>query len=154
MIKINVISKQDNWKRFLKSPNLYMRDKIRKINKKNKSFKRKRIYCTLLLSDTKDIKKLNKKFRQKNKSTDVLSFPFYNKKDLVKVLKKEKEIYLGDIIININKIKYKKDKNKFKYKFNKLWIHGLLHLFGYDHKKNKDFYVMNKIERKFISYLH
>ena len=34
MIKINVISKQDNWKRFLKSPNLYMRDKIRKLNKK------------------------------------------------------------------------------------------------------------------------
>ena len=84
MIKINVISKQDNWKHFLKSPNLYMRDKIRKLNKKSESFKKKKIYCTLLLSDTKEIKKLNKKFRQKNKSTDVLSFPFYNKKILLK----------------------------------------------------------------------
>ena len=43
-----------------------MRDKIKKLNKKNKSFKKKKIYCTLLLSDTKEIKNLNKKFRQKN----------------------------------------------------------------------------------------
>ena len=38
--------------------------------------------------------------------------------------------------------------------FNKLWIHGLTHLFGYDHKKDLDFLKMNKIEKKFISYLN
>ena len=62
----------------------------------------------MLLSNTKEIKKLNSKFRKKNKSTDVLSFPFYNKKNLKKKLKNEKEIYLGDIIINLNKIRQKK----------------------------------------------
>ena len=40
---------------------------------------------------------------KKNKITDVLSFPFYKKKDLIKKLKKEKELYLGDIIINLPK---------------------------------------------------
>ena len=41
----------------------------------------------------------------------------------------------------------------FKLEFNKLWIHGLVHLFGYDHKKDKDFSKMIKIEKKFLSYL-
>ena len=60
-----------------------------------------------MLSGNKEIRHLNKKFRKKNKSTDVLSFPFYTKKELLKRFKKEKEVYLGDIIININKIKNK-----------------------------------------------
>ena len=68
----------------------------------------------MLLSNTKEIKKLNSKFRKKNKSTDVLSFPFYNKKNLKKKIKNEKEIYLGDIIINLNKIRSKKNMKNFQ----------------------------------------
>ena len=103
-----------------------------------KAFKKKSIYCTLLLSGNREIKNLNKKFRKKNKSTDVLSFPFQAKKELNNLLKKEKEIYLGDIIINLNKIKNKNLKD-FKSEFNRLWIHGLVHLFGHDIKKKKIF---------------
>ena len=73
--------------------------------------------------------------------------------ELNKKLKKEKEIYLGDIVININEIKSKQNKDYFKIEFNKLWIHGLVHLFGYDHKRNKDFNNMNRIEKKYLSYL-
>ena len=91
---------------------------------------------------------------EKNYSTDVLSFPFYKKGELEKKLKNNKEIYLGDIIINLNKIKNKKNKSIFSFEFNKLWIHGLVHLFGYDHKKEKDFQKMVKIEKKFLSYLN
>ena len=76
------------------------------------------------------------------------------KKDLKTQLKRERDIYLGDIIININKIKNRKNLSNFKTEFNKLWIHGLTHLFGYDHKKYKDFINMKKIEREFISYLN
>ena len=76
-----------------------------------------------------------------------MSFPFYDEKNLKKIIKKEKEIYLGDMIVNLNKIKYKKNKSKFLEEFNKLWIHGLVHLFGYKHKKNKDFYLMQQIEK-------
>ena len=100
-----------------------------------------------------EIKKLNKKFRKKNRSTDVLSFPFYNKNDLKKKLYKDKEIYLGDIIINLNKIKFRKEIKNFRNEFNKLWVHGLVHLFGYDHKKDKDFKNMLRIEKRFLSYL-
>ena len=59
------------------------------------------------MSGNKEIKKLNNQFRGKNKSTDVLSFPFYNKRELKKKLKNEKEIYLGDKIVNLKKVKKK-----------------------------------------------
>ena len=153
MIKINTISNNKNWKNYLTNPSVFIQKKIKNLNRRIKTYKRKTIYCTLLLSGDREIKELNKKFRKKNKSTDILSFPFYNKKNLKVKLKKNKEIYLGDIIINLNKIKNRHNKKKFKIEFNKLWIHGLVHLFGHDHKKNKDFDDMQKIEKKFLFYI-
>ncbi len=152
MIKINIISNNKQWSKYIKDPDRFIQTKIKNFNKNFKNYKKKTIFCTILLSGDKEIKKLNHKFRKKNKSTDILSFPFYNKKELNKRLRNEKELYLGDIIINLDKIK-KKNKIIFKSEFNKLWIHGLTHLFGYDHKKDKDFYKMNKIEKKFLTYL-
>ncbi len=154
MIKINTISNDDNWKRYLKNPNTFIQKKINKFNKKFKKYKKNILFCTLVLTGSKEIRKLNKNFRKKNKTTDVLSFPFYTKKEFKKKIKMNKEIYLGDIIVNFNKIKNKENKNHFITEFNKLWIHGLTHLFGYDHKKDLDFLKMNKIEKKFISYLN
>ena len=153
MIKINVITNNFNWYRFIKIPNNYIERKIKKLNLKNKNYKKNIIFCTLLLSNTKAIKKLNSKFRKKNKSTDVLSFPFYNKKNLKKKIKNEKEIYLGDIIINLNKIRSKKNMKNFKLEFDKLWIHGLVHLFGYDHKKEKDYRKMIQVEKNYLKYI-
>ena len=150
MIKVNVITKNKNWLNYIKRPNYYLDKKIKKINLEEKKIKKNNIFCTLLLSGNKEIKYLNKKFRKKNKITDILSFPFYKKKDLIKKLKKEKELYLGDIIINLNKIKNKKIKKNFEIEFNRLWIHGLTHLFGHDHKKDKDFKKMNQVEKKYF----
>ena len=153
MIKINVITNNNNWYRIIKNPINYVARKIDKINRSENLFFKKNIYCTLLLSDNKEIKNLNKKFRKKNKSTDVLSFPFQDRKELNNLLKKEKEIYLGDIIINFNKIK-NKNLNSFKSEFNRLWIHGLVHLFGHDHKKEKDFLKMNQVEKKYLNLIN
>ena len=154
MFKVNVILNNIEWKHYLKRPNNYIENRIRNINKKKKLHKRKKIFCTLLLSGNNEIKKLNKKFRNKNKSTDVLSFPFYGKKEFKNKINKEKEIYIGDIIVNINKLNEKKNIKNFKSEFDKLWIHGLVHLLGYDHKKNKDFSNMLKVEKKFLSFLN
>ena len=154
MIKINVITNNINWLKYIKDPNNYLERKIKKINLKEKKFDKKSIFCTLLLSGNKEIRNLNKKFRNKNKSTDVLSFPFQTKRELNNKLKKEKEIYLGDIIINLNKIKSKKILKKFKNEFDRLWIHGLVHLFGHNHKKNKEFLRMIKIEKKYFDFIN
>ena len=154
MIKINVITNNINWFRHIKNPNNYIDRKLNKLNLKDKKFKENNIFCTLLLSGNKEIKLLNKKFRKINKSTDVLSFPFQKKDEFKKKLKKEKEIYLGDIIINLNKIKNRKVLKIFKFEFDRLWIHGLVHLFGHDHKKKKDFLKMRQIEKKYFDFVN
>ena len=154
MIKINVIVNNINWLYYIENPKTYINKKINKLNSKNKQFKKIKIFCTLLLSDSKVITKLNKKFRKKDKITDVLSCPFQTKKELKKKLKKDKEIYLGDIIVNIKKIKNKNKKKIFKNEFDRLWIHGLVHLFGYDHKFNKDFFKMSKVEQKYYELIN
>ena len=151
MIKVNVILKKKAWKNYLKNPTRFIKNKISKINSNNKKFKKNHLTFTLLLSSDNEIKKLNKKFRNKNKVTDILSFPFYNKKNLEEKLLKEKDIYLGDIIINYNKIENrKKNKKNFIREFNKIWIHGLVHLFGHKHKRDKDFKTMHKIEKNYL----
>ena len=153
MIKINVITNNNNWYKSIKNPVNYINAKIDKINKFEKKFYNRNIYCTLLLSNNNEIKYINNKFRKKNKSTDVLSFPFQGRKELNTILKKEKEIYLGDIIINFNKVK-KNNLKSFKLEFDRLWIHGLVHLFGHDHKQEKDFLKMSQIEKKYLKVIN
>ena len=154
MIKFNVITNNPKWFKYIKNPDRYLNKRINNLNNNSKKFIKNNFFCTLLLSGDNEIKKLNNKFRKKNKITDVLSFPFQTKKELKKILKKEREIYLGDIIVNINKIKNKKEIKDFKIEFDRLWIHGLVHLFGYDHVHNKDYVKMNKIEKKYFDLIN
>ena len=150
MIKIEVLIKDKNWKKYLSNPNKYLNSQAKKINLK-KYFKSKLINISVLLTGNNDIKFLNKKFRKKNKTTDVLSFPSYDQNTMRIKLKSRKNLYLGDIALNLYKID--RGKNKFKSEFDKLWVHGLVHLMGYKHYKNKDFFKMKKIEDKIIKQL-
>ena len=141
MININVFSNEKAWSKRLKRKELFF-NQICKLFPKRYKFLNKKVSFTLLLSNNKNIKKLNKDFRNKNKSTDILSFPFHRK---VKISKKT---YIGDIIISYNFIdKPKSQKLKFfKKKLIKTFIHGFLHLLSFDHKKNKDYKKMLKEE--------
>ena len=152
MIKINVIVKDKNWFKFIKNPEAYLSRKIKKIQT-DKFFGKKRYQFSLLLSEAKEIKYLNKKFRKKNKTTDILSFPSQNKKELKMLSKFNLEIYLGDIIINFKKLNTS-SKLLFKRQFDVLWIHGLVHLFGYDHIKDTNYKKMAAIEMKFLKKLN
>ena len=151
MIKADVLTTNKDWKKFIKTPQFYINKKLKKINKKTKLFKNNNYNFTLLLSDDSRIKKLNIKFRKKNKTTDILSFPFHEKKNLVKLLKKKQnKIYLGDTIINLNKIKMEMINKSSYLNFDKIWIHGLVHLLGYRHKSNLDYSIMKKLEKKLL----
>ena len=90
MIKVNVITSNKNWRKHVGRPEIYLKKKIKKLYQNNKFFKNKALEFSILLSDNLEIKKLNKRFRKNNKSTDVLSFPFYEKKEISKLLKKKK----------------------------------------------------------------
>ena len=155
MINVNVFSEEKAWTKRLKNYNLFFK-KICKAFPKKYKFINKKISLTLLLSNNRNIKRLNRVFRKKNKSTDVLSFPFYNKVELLKLLKvkNKKEIFIGDIIINLQKIRNKSDKKNFLIELDKLWVHGLAHLFGHRHKIDRDFFKMNKIEKEFLKHLN
>ena len=141
MINIDVFSDEKAWDKRLKKKGLFFK-KICKAFPKRYKFPNKNVSLTLLLSNNKNIKKLNKNFRNKNKSTDILSFPF-NKK-----LKIIKETYIGDIIISYNYIDKPKSQkiNIFKEKLVKTFIHGFLHLLEFDHKKDNDYKRMLKEE--------
>ena len=143
MIKINVLSEEKSWsKKIKKKEKLF--SKICKNFPKKFRFQNKRVYLTLLLSNNKRIQRLNKKFRNKNKHTDILSFPFEQKK------RNLKEIYLGDIIISFNYMDRPKNLStkKFKEKTIKTFIHGFLHLLSYDHVKDTDYKKMYNVEKK------
>ena len=75
-----------------------------------------------MLANSKKIKILNKKFRKKIKL--LMSYLFRTiTKGVEKEYFKNKDIYLGDIIINLQKISYRLNKEKFFERFNELWIH-------------------------------
>ena len=145
MIKVNVEVNNKSWHKKIKSPKKYFSKKLKKILKITPALKKKNITFSILLTDSSNMKKLNKKFRNCNKSTDVLSFPYFPPKNL-KLLKK-KNIYIGDIAAGYEIISIQSNKNNFFFEFDKAWVHGFLHLLGFDHIKNKDYFRMNKIEK-------
>ena len=149
MIKINVKVKTNPWHKKVKSPKKYFNNKLKKISKIVPFFKGKNITFTILLTNSLNMKKLNKKFRKCNKATDVLSFPSFSLSNLKSI--KEKKIYIGDIAVSYDIInKRSRDKNFLK-EFDKVWIHGLLHLIGYDHIKNKDYKKMFRLEKRILN---
>jgi len=142
MINAEILIDSVNWKKKLKNTDLFF-NKILKSFPKKYQFNRKKVILTVLLSNNKKIKQLNKKFRKKDKPTDILSFPFGKK--ISKSI-----FYLGDIIISYDFINKPKSLNifQFKDKLAKIFIHGFLHLVGFDHIKDSEFKKMNKEELK------
>ena len=128
MTKVNVIIDFYKKKSYKDQKKKYLKDN-------NKEF-------SLLLTNSKRMKNLNSKFKNKNKPTDVLSFP-----NNYKFIDRN---YLGDIAINFEIVDKRSKKTNFYYEFDRMWVHGYLHLLGLDHKRNKDFIKMSKIEKKIL----
>ena len=142
MIKANVILDNLLWKKKIKNPNNYIKSKL-KLLSKNKFFKNKNQEFSILLTDNKNMKKLNYKFRNKKNPTDVLSFPLN-----YKILK---NIYIGDIALSYEIINRRSNISNFFLEFDKMWVHGYLHLIGYNHKKISDYKKMSKKENLILN---
>ena len=145
MIKANVVLDNPIWKKNIKKPNNYIKKRL-KILSKLSFFKNEMHEFTLLLTNNKKMKSLNSEFRKKTTTTDVLSFPFNYKVN--------KNSYLGDVAISYEIIHKRSAKSNFFIEFDKTWIHGYLHLLGYDHKKIKNFKKMNKKENLILNYFY
>ena len=143
MINIDVVSESNLWSKKIKKKDIFFNSLASFFPKKYRYIKKK-ISLTILLSNNKNIRKLNKKFRSKNKSTNVLSFPSEKEFNI------KKSLYLGDIVISYEFMNKPKTLSnlEFKNKVTKIFIHGFLHLLGYDHIKLKDFKKMLIEEEK------
>ena len=143
MINVNVFSNEKAWSKKLKRKKFFFNQICKAFPKKYK-FSGKKISFSLLLSNNRSIKRLNKEFRNKSKPTDILSFPI-NKK--IRILN---QTYIGDIIISYDFIDKPKSQKieKFKEKLIKIFIHGFLHLLGFNHIKNVDYQKMLNEEKR------
>ena len=147
MINADVVLDHYLWKKKIRNPKSYIKKKLVKLNNLS-LFKKKSKNHTIFLTNNTKMRELNKKFRNKNKTTDVLSFPFHNKTNY------KKNIYLGDIAINYEIINKRSKNSNFFIEFDKMWIHGYLHLLGHNHKKKKDFIKMKKLENLILNYFY
>lgn len=113
-----------------------------------------RIHLSLLVCGEQKIKKLNAQHRNKNKITDVLSFPAHH--DLRKAPKssdKFPDLFLGDLVICHQKVHSQAKQFKISYldEFIHLFFHGLLHLSGFDHElSRKEELLMEKWEKNLL----
>ena len=109
------------------------------------------IKVSVLLCGEAKIKQLNSEYRNKNKVTDVLSFPSFN--SLRRAKEKgdftTEELYLGDLAICHSRTKQQARDFKISYwdEFIHLFMHGIIHLLGYDHElSQKEEKVMQNFE--------
>ena len=92
---------------------------------------------SIALVDDKEIQFLNKKFRDKNKATNVLSFPSNGPAPI-----------LGEIILSYETLKKEAEELliPFKHHLIHMLVHGFLHLQGFDHQTDEDAAIMEKLE--------
>ena len=144
MIKVNVVLDKIIWKKKIKRPDYYLKKKFNNLLKKFKTTSNAQ-EISIFLTNSEKMRQLNLRFRKKNKPTDVLSFP-------INIVKK-KIGYLGDIAISYEIVNKRSKNSNFNYEFDRMWVHGYLHLLGYDHKKIREFEKMQKLEKKILNYI-
>ena len=103
---------------------------------------------SLVFLKKEEIKKINKKFRKKDKPTDVLAF------ELSEPFLTGKQGLLGEILICPEVVSENAEKygNTLKAEMMKVFVHGILHLLGYDHEKSlQQAKEMEKKQEKYLS---
>lgn len=108
---------------------------------------------SVTLCDNAYIRELNKQYRNKDKHTDVLSFPIYDNGEFDD-LECRTGAMLGDIVISIERAKEQSKEigNSFLYEVAFLTVHSMLHLLGYDHERSdEDDELQCRIQREIIS---
>lgn len=87
---------------------------------------------SVLITDDEEIKELNRTYRGKDRSTDVLSFPMGDRI--------EGRVILGDVVISLDTAQKqaRKLRHSLEEEVERLLVHGILHLLGYDHELGEE----------------
>jgi probable rRNA maturation factor len=148
MVEISYNIKSLEWNKNLPSYKKCISNSVHQTFKIIKFSSNNEISISFLLTSNSEIKLLNQKYRNKNKPTNVLSFPMNEKI--------ENKNYLGDVVIACEKIideSYEQNIKKYKY-LSKMTIHGVLHLLGYKHDTDRQFNKMNSIEKNILEEMY
>ena len=148
MVEISYNIKSSEWNKNLPSYKKCISNSVNQIFKIIKFSSNNEISISFLLTSNSEIKLLNQRYRNKNKPTNVLSFPMNEKI--------ENKNYLGDVVIACEKIideSYEQNIKKYKY-LSKMTIHGVLHLLGYKHDTDRQFNKMNSIEKNILEEMY
>ena len=122
------------------------------------------LYVYVRLTDDEEICRINSEQRGINRATDVLSFPQLNypeRSTAAKVPDLLRQEYdpdvdaccMGEIIISVDHARQQALEygHSFERELSYLFIHGMFHLFGYDHIKDDDRAIMRKMEEKALA---
>lgn len=122
------------------------------------TFKKLCIKCDPIVSvsivDNRYIHKINKKYRGIDRPTDVISFAFLDSENNYdKILFLPGPVVLGDIYISLDKAKEQAEEygHSLHRELSFLFVHGLLHLLGYDHMNKEDEEEMFKLQDEILS---
>lgn len=148
MVEISYNIKSSEWNKNLPSYKKCISNSVNQTFKIIKFSSNNEVSISFLLTSNSEIKLLNQRYRNKNKPTNVLSFPMNEKI--------ENKNYLGDVVIACEKIideSYEQNIKKYKY-LSKMTIHGVLHLLGYKHDTDRQFNKMNSIEKNILEEIY
>lgn len=98
-----------------------------------------KLYISVILTNPDEIQEMNKEYRKIDKTTDVLSFPMYER-DEIPHLNKEIEEPIGDIVISVERVR--KQAKEYEHSFERelayMLVHGFYHIMGYDHMEEME----------------
>ena len=117
-----------------------------------------KLLVSITLTNPENIRKLNNEYRNIDKSTDVLSFPMFEKEEIDNMVKNAIWDYndiLGDMVISIEQVEKQAVEygHSFEREFAYMIVHGFYHLMGYDHIKEEDKAIMRPKEEKVLNKL-
>ena len=115
------------------------------------SLPKEKLLVSITLTNPENIRKLNKEYRNIDKSTDVLSFPMFEKDEIDNMVRSGKwefDDILGDMVISIEQVQNqaKEYGHSFERELSYMVVHSFYHLMGYDHIKEEDKELMRPKE--------
>lgn len=143
MLNIVNKTKYKGFKRFYPLLEQYYQKTLKALKLKDK------YVLSLVIVGPKGIKTINRDYRNLDKVTDVISFAMLDSGDIMEA---DGKIELGDIFINKDRVLSQAEAydHSVKREFVFLFVHGLLHLLGYDHMNKKDEKEMFDLQKKII----
>ena len=143
MLNIVNKTKYNDFKRFYPLLEEYYQRTLKALKLKDK------YVLSLIIVSSRAIKTINSDYRNIDKVTDVISFALLDSGDIMET---DGQIELGDIFINRNRVlsQAKEYGHSVKREFVFLFVHGFLHLLGYDHMNSKDEKEMFDLQKKII----